>query len=75
MWSSFVIEELIQNFISFHRTQSRKIRYIFIPMLNPDGVIYGNFRCDFSGVDLNRVWIDPNKYTEQSIFQIKKISN
>ncbi len=32
-------------------------------MINPDGVIHGNFRCDFSGVDLNRVWINPNKST------------
>lgn len=44
-------------------------------MLNPDGVIYGNFRCDFSGVDLNRVWIEPSKFTECSIYQIKKILN
>ena len=25
-----------------------------IPMLNPDGVIYGNYRCGLAGVDLNR---------------------
>ena len=31
-------------------------KYIFkiIPMVNPDGVIYGNFRCNLSGNDLNR---------------------
>jgi murein tripeptide amidase MpaA len=28
-----------------------------IPMLNPDGVINGNTRCNIAGVDLNRVWI------------------
>jgi len=30
--------------------------YIFniIPMMNPDGVIHGNYRCSLSGVDLNR---------------------
>ena len=26
------------------------------PMINVDGVIYGNFRCDVTGVDLNRRW-------------------
>lgn len=44
-------------------------------MINPDGVIYGNFRCDFSGVDLNRVWIDPSRFTQPSIYNIKKILN
>lgn len=26
------------------------------PMINVDGVVYGNFRCDVTGVDLNRRW-------------------
>lgn len=33
--------------------------YVFkiIPMLNPDGVIVGNYRCSLVGQDLNRQWI------------------
>lgn len=30
---------------------------ILIPMVNPDGVIHGNSRCNFSGLDLNRQWM------------------
>ena len=31
------------------------------PMVNPDGVIHGNYRCSLSGRDLNRRWSNPNK--------------
>lgn len=27
-----------------------------MPMLNPDGVVYGNSRCNLSGLDINRQW-------------------
>jgi murein tripeptide amidase MpaA len=27
-----------------------------VPMLNPDGVILGNYRCGIAGVDVNRQW-------------------
>ena len=28
-----------------------------VPMLNCDGVVYGNYRCSLLGVDLNRKWV------------------
>lgn len=31
-----------------------------VPMLNPDGVTVGNYRCSLAGLDLNRVWQDPD---------------
>lgn len=30
--------------------------FYVVPMLNPDGVVYGNYRCNLAGVDLNRIW-------------------
>ena len=32
-------------------------------MLNPDGVILGNSRCNFNGFDLNRQWKKTEKIT------------
>ena len=41
-------------------------------MVNVDGVIYGNFRCDITGMDLNRRWKDPSKLFHPQIYYIKK---
>ena len=57
-------------------------RYVFkiIPMLNPDGVIIGNYRyraltefvrCSLSGHDLNRQWITPSSKLHPEIFYSK----
>jgi murein tripeptide amidase MpaA len=39
---------------------ARELRKHFVfkivPMLNPDGVIFGNYRCSLLGCDLNRQW-------------------
>jgi len=42
-----------------------------VPMLNPDGVINGNYRCSLAGVDLNRVWTDPSKKLHPTIYHTK----
>ncbi len=40
-------------------------------MVNVDGVIYGNFRCDLGGFDLNRNWRNPDKNLHPQVFSIK----
>ena len=44
--------------------EARRLRenYVFkvVPMLNPDGVINGNYRCSLAGCDLNRQWKNPS---------------
>ena len=30
-------------------------------MVNPDGVIHGNYRCSLAGCDLNRRWKKPKR--------------
>ena len=42
-------------------------------MINPDGVILGNYRCSLAGQDLNRQWTDTKKDLFPEIYSIKKI--
>ncbi|EKX36332.1 hypothetical protein GUITHDRAFT_145801, partial [Guillardia theta CCMP2712] len=44
-----------------------------IPMLNPDGVINGNYRCSLSGQDLNRQWLSPSRSLHPTIFFTKML--
>jgi murein tripeptide amidase MpaA len=44
-----------------------------VPMLNPDGVIYGNYRCSLLGVDLNRNWDRPNRLLHPPVFYAKNL--
>mmetsp|Transcript_116018 Transcript_116018/g.161037 ORF Transcript_116018/g.161037 Transcript_116018/m.161037 type:complete len:90 (+) Transcript_116018:1895-2164(+) len=57
--SSFIMEGII-DFILGNSSEARLLRNIFvfkiIPMLNPDGVISGNYRGNLAGLDLNRQW-------------------
>ena len=51
----------------------RSFVFKVVPMLNPDGVIQGNYRCSMLGVDLNRKWIAPNKFLHPSIYYCKQM--
>ena len=55
------------------QTKVRREHFIFklIPMLNPDGVINGNYRCNLAGVDLNRRWSKPSSVWHPTIFSLK----
>lgn len=39
-------------------------------MINVDGVIYGNFRCDLAGYDINRCWKNTIPSLHPQIIQI-----
>ena len=42
-------------------------------MINPDGVIVGNSRCNLYGYDLNRQWKQPKKTLSPEIEAIKRV--
>ncbi len=44
-----------------------------IPMMNPDGVVSGNYRTSLAGCDLNRRWINPNGVLHPEIYYAKQM--
>lgn len=60
--SSVEAEVLRQHFV-----------FKIVPMLNPDGVINGNYRCSLAGCDLNRRWKNPSKVLHPTIYHTKQL--
>jgi murein tripeptide amidase MpaA len=62
--SSWVMHFLIRFLVS-DRPEAVALRDAFVfkifPMVNPDGVVHGNYRCSLIGRDLNRRWKNPMK--------------
>jgi murein tripeptide amidase MpaA len=73
---SMVMEGIVRYLIGLSE-QAKQLRnlYVFklIPMLNPDGVIIGNYRCSLAGHDLNRRWRDPLKHLFPEIYATKDV--
>lgn len=71
-----MVEGMIKKLVSppDEHTQWLLENYIvkIYPMVNIDGVIYGNFRCDITGFDLNRRWKDTSKLMHPQIHEIKR---
>jgi murein tripeptide amidase MpaA len=66
------------NFLTDPKNNEARIlrenfEYKIIPMLNPDGVINGNYRCSLVGCDLNRRWKYPSKTLHPEVYYAKKL--
>jgi murein tripeptide amidase MpaA len=65
------------DFLISETKEAKELRdnFIFkiIPMLNPDGVINGNYRCSLAGCDLNRRWKHPSPVLHPTIYNTKQL--
>ncbi|CAM4717970.1 unnamed protein product [Leuciscus chuanchicus] len=71
-----VRECFIDFLVSQHPTaQVLRDHVIFkiVPMLNPDGVYLGNYRCSLMGFDLNRHWQDPSPWAHPTLHAVKQL--
>lgn len=72
---SWAIEGSLEFLTSdtFEAEQLRQqFTFYIIPMINPDGVVIGNYRCNLNGTDLNRIWHLPHKDLHDTVYQIKE---
>ena len=57
--ASHIVDGMLRYIVS-DEEMAKELRemyvFKFVPMLNPDGVILGNYRTSLSGSDLNRQW-------------------
>ncbi|EKX38029.1 hypothetical protein GUITHDRAFT_89476 [Guillardia theta CCMP2712] len=51
----------------------QKYNFFVVPMLNPDGVINGHYRCSLAGQDLNRIWQNPDFTRHPCIWHTKNL--
>ena len=67
----------ILDFLTSDCDEAKYLRNSFvfkiIPMMNPDGVVNGNYRTSLAGCDLNRRWINPNEVFHQEIYYVKQM--
>ena len=74
---SWMMQGVIEFLTSLDDEEAKLLRdnFVFkiIPMLNPDGVINGNYRCSLAGCDLNRQWKSPDSVLHPTIYAAKKM--
>ncbi|XP_016151530.1 cytosolic carboxypeptidase 6-like [Sinocyclocheilus grahami] len=74
--ASFICQGVIDFLVSQHPiAQVLRDHVIFkiVPMLNPDGVFLGNYRCSLMGFDLNRHWQDPSPWAHPTLHAVKQL--
>lgn len=72
--SSYMMKGAI-DFILSSSPEAQRLREVFVfkivPMINPDGVACGNYRCSLSGNDLNRRWKNPEMLAHPEIYNLR----
>ncbi|XP_025110591.1 cytosolic carboxypeptidase 6-like isoform X2 [Pomacea canaliculata] len=74
--SSFVCQGVIDFLVSSHpiaKVLREHLVFKIIPMLNPDGVYLGNYRCSLMGFDLNRHWQEPSPWAHPTLYSTKNM--
>ncbi|XP_013409059.1 cytosolic carboxypeptidase 6 isoform X2 [Lingula anatina] len=74
--ASYVCQGIIDFLISSHpiaKILRDHLVFKIVPMLNPDGVYLGNYRCSLMGFDLNRHWMEPSPWAHPTLYATKNL--
>lgn len=72
--ASYVLEGIVDALVENKEFDQLKKQFVIhiVPMVNPDGVFYGNYRTNLSGHDLNRRWRNPNRTLHPEVYYVRK---
>ncbi|KRX07319.1 hypothetical protein PPERSA_06934 [Pseudocohnilembus persalinus] len=75
-----ISSHVMHGFLDYLMENNKQVQYLLenyvfkiVPMVNCDGVIYGNFRCSLAGIDLNRQWTQPHRIITPAPYFIKNM--
>ncbi|OON23765.1 zinc carboxypeptidase [Opisthorchis viverrini] len=71
--SSYVCQDFMVSEHPIAQELRKHLVFKIVPMLNPDGVYLGNYRCSLMGFDLNRQWQNPSQWAHPEIFATKEL--
>ena len=72
--SSYAMHGLLEFLLSDHpHAVALRNTFVFkiVPMLNPDGVIHGNYRCCLAATDLNRRYANCSPILHPSVYALR----
>ena len=71
---SLVLDGVIEGLLSTTEFEALKKEFVIylIPMVNPDGVVFGSYRANLSGSDLNRKWRHPHKTFHPEVYHTRR---
>ncbi|CAH1774105.1 unnamed protein product, partial [Owenia fusiformis] len=74
--ASYICQGILDFLVSNHpiaKILRDHIVFKIVPMLNPDGVYLGNYRCSLMGFDLNRHWMEPSPWAHPTLYACKNL--
>lgn len=70
---SFIMEGAVDFIVGSHLSLAkRNFIYHFVPIVNVEGTLLGNYRTNLRGYDLNRNWRNPVTEAQPEVVAIKR---